>query len=154
MNQPIINGFQAAVSETRPTNGIGRSVKCPLGSLLNSRPVIFALLSVVHVPQCDRIGKWHSLYMNILTGTSTHQCLSYSNRLYILQIISHAKCGAVCVQFTHSSYDHCRNMCSLYHYYHHQIESMIYLPLFRVRPRNNGMRRLSHNHKWGHYGCE
>ena len=49
----------------------------------------------------------------------------------IPSIIFHARYGAVCIRFTFSSYTDCENKCTL-SCYHHQIGSMIRLPLFRV----------------------
>ena len=58
---------------------------------------------------------------------------------HILSIIHYTICGAVCFQFTHFSCDNRENIYTLY-YYHHQIGSMNYYPLFRVRSWNNGVR--------------
>ena len=46
--------------------------------------------------------------------------------------------GSVCTQLMHFFYDDCENMCTI-SYYHYQIGSMTYLPLFRVRSSNNSM---------------
>ena len=51
-------------------------------------------------------------------------------------------CGAVCFQFTDLSCDDWENIYTL-SYYHQQIESMNYHPLFRVRSWNNGVRCMS-----------
>ena len=51
-------------------------------------------------------------------------------------------CGTVCFQFTHSSCDDWENIYTL-SYYHHQIGSMKYYPLFRVRSWNNGVHCMS-----------
>ena len=49
--------------------------------------------------------------------------------------------GAVCIQLTHFSYVDFQNTCTLSSYHHHhQIGSMTHLPLFKIRPCNNGMR--------------
>ena len=58
---------------------------------------------------------------------------------HILSVIHYTICGAVCFQFTHFSCDDWDNIYSL-SYYHHQIGSMNYYPLFRVRSWNNGVR--------------
>ena len=58
---------------------------------------------------------------------------------HILSVIYYAICGAVCFQFTHFLCDGWENIYTL-SYYHHQIGSMIYYPLFRFRSWNNGMR--------------
>ena len=55
---------------------------------------------------------------------------------YILSVIHYTTCGAVCFQFTHSSCNAWENIYTL-SYYHHQIGSMNYYPLFRVRSWNN-----------------
>ena len=47
-------------------------------------------------------------------------------------------CDYMCIQVTHSSYDN-NDYISILSDYHHQIGSVIYLSLFRVRWWNNGM---------------
>ena len=61
---------------------------------------------------------------------------------HILSVIHDTICGAECFQFTHFSCDDWENIYTL-SYYHHQIGSMNYYPLFRVRSGNNGMRCMS-----------
>ena len=61
---------------------------------------------------------------------------------HILSVIHHTICGAVCFQFTHFSCDDWENIYTL-SYYHDQIGSMNYYPLFRVRSWNNGVRCMS-----------
>ena len=61
---------------------------------------------------------------------------------HILSVIHYTICGAVCFQFTHFFCDDWENIYTL-SYYHHQIWSMNYYPLFRVRPWSNGMRCMS-----------
>ena len=56
--------------------------------------------------------------------------------------IHYTICRAVCFQFTHSPCDDWENIYTL-SYYHHQIESMNYYPLFRVRSWNNDVRCMS-----------
>ena len=56
--------------------------------------------------------------------------------------IHYTICGAVCFLFTHSSCDDWGNIYTL-SYYHHQIGSMNYYPLFRVRTLNNGVHCMS-----------
>ena len=58
------------------------------------------------------------------------------------QLSIYTICGAVCFQFTHFLRDDWENIHTL-SYYHHQIGSMNYYPLFRVRSWNNGMRCMS-----------
>ena len=63
--------------------------------------------------------------------------------LWVIHYTIHYKiCGAVCFQFTHSPCDDWENIYTL-SYYHHQIGSMNYYPLFRVRLWNNGVRCMS-----------
>ena len=64
-------------------------------------------------------------------------------RLSILSPLSiYTICGAVCFQFTHFPCDDWENIYTL-SYYHHQIGSMNYYPLFRVRSWNNGVSCMS-----------
>ena len=58
---------------------------------------------------------------------------------HILSVIHYTICGAVFFQFTYFLRDDWENIHTL-SYYHHQIGSMNYYPLFRVRSWNNGMR--------------
>ena len=53
--------------------------------------------------------------------------------------IHYTICEDVCFQFTHFLCDDWENIYTL-SYHHHQIVSMNYYPLFRVRSWNNGMR--------------
>ena len=65
---------------------------------------------------------------------------------HILSIIHYTICGAVCFQFTHFPCDDWENICIYIYtlsYYYHQIRSMKYYPLFRVRSGNNGVRCMS-----------
>ena len=57
---------------------------------------------------------------------------------HILSVIHYTICGVVCFQFTHFSCDDWENIYAL-SYYHHQIGSINYYPLFRVRSWNNGV---------------
>ena len=70
---------------------------------------------------------------------------------HILSVIQYTICGAVCFQFTHLLCDDWENIYTLSHY-HHQIGSVSFDPLFRVRSWNNGMRCISFyvltNHKY------
>ena len=61
---------------------------------------------------------------------------------HILSVIHYTICGAVCFQFTHFPCGDWDNIYTLF-YYHHQIGSMNYYPLFRVRSWNNGARCMS-----------
>ena len=60
-------------------------------------------------------------------------------RFSIFSVIHYTICGAVCFQFTHFLRDDWENIHTL-SYYHQQIGSMTYYPLFRVRSWNHGMR--------------
>ena len=60
---------------------------------------------------------------------------------HILSIIHNTIYGAVCLQLTHFPCDDWEDIYLFY--YHHQIESMNYYPLFRVRSWNNGLRCMS-----------
>ena len=60
-----------------------------------------------------------------------------SNIKRILPVVRYTICGAVCFQFTHFPCDDWENIYTLS--YHHQIGSMNYCPLFRVRSCNNGV---------------
>ena len=63
---------------------------------------------------------------------------------HILSVIHYTICGAVWFQVTHFPCDDWENIYTL-SYYHHQIGSMNYYPLFRVRSWNNddGVRCMS-----------
>ena len=61
---------------------------------------------------------------------------------HILSVIHYTICGAVCFQFTLSSGDDWENIYT-WSYYHHQIRSMNYYPMFRVRSWNNSFRCMS-----------
>ena len=61
---------------------------------------------------------------------------------HILSVIHYTICGAVCFQFTHFPCDDWANIYTL-SYNHHQIGSMNYYPLFRVRSWTNGVRCMS-----------
>ena len=62
-----------------------------------------------------------------------------SVRLSIFSPLSIIQYVGLCLQFTHFSCDDWENIYTL-SYYHHQIGSMNYYPLFRVRSWNNGVR--------------
>ena len=61
----------------------------------------------------------------------------------IRSVIHYTIRGAECFQFTHFPCDDRENIYTLSYYYHHQIRSMNYNPLFRVRSWNNGVRCMS-----------
>ena len=62
---------------------------------------------------------------------------------HILSVIHYTIRGAVCFQFTNFPCDDWENIHTLSYYHHHQIGSMSYYPLFRVRSWNNGVRCMS-----------
>ena len=61
---------------------------------------------------------------------------------HILSFIHYTMCGAMCFQFTHIPWDDWENIFILsYHY--HQIRSLSYNPLLRVRSWNDGKHSVS-----------
>ena len=84
------------------------------------------------------------------------RCSRVSKMKHILSVIHYTICGAICFQFTHFSCDDWENIYTLF-YFHHEIGSMNYYPLFRVRSWNNGVRCMSfyilfnesHTYIWG-----
>ena len=90
-------------------------------------------------------GHQHQQYRSV-------DCLWYvikvhwHNKIYkikhILSFTHYTLCGAVCFQFTHSPCDDWENIYTLF-YHHHQMGSMNYYPLFKVRSWNNGVRCMS-----------
>ena len=68
------------------------------------------------------------------------ECVSKNK--YILSVIHYTICGAVGFQFNHFPCDDWDNIYT-FSYYHHQIGSMNYYPLFRLRSWNNGVRCMS-----------
>ena len=81
---------------------------------------------------------------NLSEGIEIIKCLSdifcrMCKIKHIISVIHYTICGAVCFQFTHFSCDDWENIYTL-SYYHHQIRSMNYHPLFRVRSWNSGVR--------------
>ena len=63
------------------------------------------------------------------SGTFCRDCVS---KIKSIISIFHTIYMAVRIQIAHFSYVDCENVCTL-SYYHHQIRSMIHLPLFMVR---------------------
>ena len=59
-----------------------------------------------------------------------------------LSVIHYTICWAVCFQFTHFLCDDWENIYNL-SYHHHQIGSLSYYPLFRVRSWDSGMHCMS-----------
>ena len=84
---------------------------------------------------------------NLSEGIELIKCLSdifcrVCKIKHFLSIIHYTICRAVCFLFTHFSCDDWESIYTL-SYYHHQIGSMNYYPLFRVRSWNNGVRCMS-----------
>ena len=84
---------------------------------------------------------------NLSEGIELIKCLSdifcrVCKIKHILSVIHYAICGVVWFQFTHFPCDDWENIYTL-SYYHHQIGSMNYYPLFRVMSWNNGVRCMS-----------
>ena len=85
-----------------------------------------------------------------ITACHYHHCANLSKDIelimskirHILSVIHYTICGAVCFQFNHFPFDDWENIYTL-SYYHHQIGSMNYYPLYRVRPWNNDVRCMS-----------
>ena len=126
-----------------------------------------------------RVGEllWQSLYSGVVTffllieyyceGWRTTMSNAVIRHIYVwvrLSILSvihytihYTICRAMCFQFTHLSCDDLENIYTL-SYYHHQIGSMSYYPLVRVRSWNNAVRCMSFyihcfagclsHHKW------
>ena len=87
-------------------------------------------------------------WTNLSEGTELTKCLSdifcrVCKIKHILSVIHYTICGAVCFQFTHFSCDDLENAYTLSYHHHHQIRSMKYYPLFRVRSWNNGVHCMS-----------
>ena len=80
------------------------------------------------------------------TPSHYHHCANLSEDIELLSDkfcrVCDTICGAVCFQFTHFPCDDWENIYTL-SYYHHQIGSMNYSPLFRVTSWNNGVRCMS-----------
>ena len=83
-------------------------------------------------------GSWYK-HIGFIKCLSDIICVNKNK--HILSVIHYTMCGAVCFQFTHFL-DDWENIYTL-SYYHHQIGSMNYYPLFSVRSWNNGMRCMS-----------
>ena len=84
---------------------------------------------------------------NLSEGIELMKCLSdifcrVCKIKHILSVIHYTICGAVCFQLTHFPCDDWDNIYTL-SCYHHQLGSMNYYPLFRVRSWNNGVRCTS-----------
>ena len=72
------------------------------------------------------------VYDAVLEVDKNLQLLTVLKGLFILSVIHYTICGAVCFQFTNFLCDDWENIYTL-SYYHHQIGSRNYYPLFRVR---------------------
>ena len=85
--------------------------------------------------------------LNLLNACQIYFIECVSKIKHILSVthytIHYTICGAFqCFQFTHSPCDDWETIYTL-SYYHHQIRSMNYYQLFRVRSWNNGVRCMS-----------
>ena len=94
------------------------------------------VLKIVFVSLYITSSQYHNC-ANLSEGIELIKCLSnifcrVCKIRHIISIIHYTIRGAVCFQFTHTL-----------SYYHHQIGSMNYYPLFRVRSWNNGVRCMS-----------
>ena len=112
---------------------------------LCARDVCYIILwHLLHI----RSGKRGNLFSLLLSENIwIIQCLSdifcrVCKIKHILSVIHYTICGAVFFQFTYFPCDDWENTYT-WSYYHHQIESMNYYPLFRVRSWNNGVRCMS-----------
>ena len=99
----------------------------------------------------------HHLIIAIVQNYLKTLNLQNACRIYCVECVSNIKhilsniqytihytiCVAVCFQFTHSPCDDWENIYILSCYHHHQIGSMNYYPLFRVRSWNNVVRCMS-----------
>ena len=103
-------------------------------------------LQIVLLCLCSTPSHYHHC-ANLSEGIDLIKCLSdifcrVCKIKHILSVIHYTICGAVCFQFNHFSCDDRDNIYTL-SYYHHQIRSMNYYPLFRVRSWNNRVRCMS-----------
>ena len=107
----------------------------------------YLIMTYLKVLNFENVCQTHSVssvkVLNFENVCQTHSVSSVYLRLsHFFSIIFHAIYEAVCIQLTHFCYDYCENGCTL-SYYHHQIVSIIYLPLFMVRSWKNGLRCVS-----------
>ena len=100
--------------------------------------IVFAYLYITpsHYHHCANLSE----YVELIKCLSDIFCRVCKIR-HILSVIHYTICGAVCFQFIRFPCDDWENIYAL-SYYHHQIRSMNYYPLFRVRSWNNGVRRM------------
>ena len=80
--------------------------------------------------------------LNLWNAYQIHFVECVSKIRHILSVIHYTIRGAVCFQFTHFPCDDWENIYT-FSYYRHQIGSMNYYPLFRVRSWNNGVYSMS-----------
>ena len=104
------------------------------------------VLKIVFVSLYITLSHYHHC-VNLSESIDLTKCLSdifcrVCKIRHILSVIHYTIRGAVCFQFTHFPCDDWENIYTL-SYYHHQIGSMNYYPLFRVRSWNNGVRCMS-----------
>ena len=115
------------------------------GRIRFALPIVLVCLysTPSHYHHCAKLSEYIEI-IRCLSDIYFFECVSKIK--HILSVIPYTIhftiCGAVCFQFTHSPCDDWDNICTL-SYYHHQIGSMNYYPLFRVRSWNNGVRCMS-----------
>ena len=110
---------------------------------------VYCKLLLVKACICNPVVLWRKCNEIISESIELLKCSSGTFSLVacvskiksILSIISYTIYVALRIQLTRLSFDNCDNMCTLS--YHHEIESMTHLPLFRVSSWNNGMRCMS-----------
>ena len=90
----------------------------------------------------DLIAIIIQIYLKVLNCQSACQIYSVSIVRSVISTIFHAIYGTVCIQLTHLSYDDCENTCT-WSYFQHQVGSLTYLQLLRVRSWNNVVRCMS-----------
>ena len=104
---------------------------------LADRTRLFVQCTISLSPLCKLVWKhWTYKMPRKYILSSVWVRLSISSQLSIIQYVG------LCFQFTHFPCDNWENIYTL-SYYHHQIGSMNYYPLFRVWSLNNGVRCMS-----------
>ena len=98
----------------------------------------YSVIYCTYIPA--KVGFGFHLFAQFIVQIYFVECVN--KIVHILSAIYYTIYGAVCFQFTPFPCDDWDNMHAL-SYNHHQIRSMDYFPLFRVRSWNNGMRCMS-----------
>ena len=111
----------------------------------NTWTILF-LLHIYHDFKIFSVDKFYQMKLLCTRNTFMINFIfrvgKYIKLLYRKYVIHYTICRAVCFQLTHSPCDDWDNTYTL-SYHHHQIGSMNYCPLFRVRSWNNGVRCMS-----------